>query len=506
MAEDPKSPQSPDQLGGSLRGKVSGVTRIGGRAFAIGAGVAALLMFLIFYGVTKKNTPPAAGPGSGPTLAPIAQQTENGDFGATVPIVPTAGPSAEPTYSLVTPSPDLTAAPVRPAPVAAAVPFVPRISQADLAAQAAENARRQKDEADRLAAAKKRADDLELAKRSRILTGQGQQAGAGGGAVDATSGAQQLSFAGNGSETSGAAGPASGGGAYGGNGAPGTNGGAQPGTGIGAGSGDGTFGAAPNGGGANALLGRPNPPASAPAATEASTGFLTGPLNQYGRVGAANINLPAGGTPGDFLQAQRFAPISPFEITASSVIPAALITGIDSELQGLISAQIREDVYDSKTGKYLLIPKGARLVGLYRSATGYGSSRLLVAWQRLIFPDTSSIDLLNMSGADVEGGAGFGGDVDNHYGKIFGAALLTSVLAAGASLASPQQQSIGIGGNVSPGTLVSQEVSQNILNIGTNITNKALNIPPDVHVKKGYPFLVVVDRDIVLPGPYGNGL
>jgi type IV secretion system protein VirB10 len=244
--------------------------------------------------------------------------------------------------------------------------------------------------------------------------------------------------------------------------------------------------------------------AAAPAEGRAAqaTAYLDGPAGQYA-VQPANVVLPQGGNPKDFLQAQRFAPVSPYEIVASSVIPAILITGLDSELPGLVSAEVREDVYDSKTGRYLLIPRGSRLVGLYNSQIQYGQTRVLVAWQRLIFPDTSSIDLLNMSGADVQGGAGLSGSVDNHYGKIFGAALLTSVIAAGAELASPQSTSVFT--NPSAGQVISQAVGQQIAQTSTQIVQKNLNIPPTLHIPRGYSFIVIVDRDMVLPGVYHGG-
>ncbi|MBD5606556.1 MAG: TrbI/VirB10 family protein, partial [Candidatus Eremiobacteraeota bacterium] len=232
-----------------------------------------------------------------------------------------------------------------------------------------------------------------------------------------------------------------------------------------------------------------------------STAYLDGPSGQYA-VQGANINLPEGGSPKDILQAQRFAPVSKFEIVASSIIPASLITGIDSTLPGLVSALVREDVYDSHTGKYLLIPRGSRLVGVYDNQVQYGQSRLLVAWQRLIFPDTTSIDLLNMPGNDSGGYAGFGGNVDNHFGLIFNAVLLTSAFAVGAELASPQTG--GITYNQSTGQLVTQSVGSNIAQTGTNIVNKDLSIPPTIHIAPGYPFFVFVDRDIVLPGVYHN--
>ena len=108
-----------------------------------------------------------------------------------------------------------------------------------------------------------------------------------------------------------------------------------------------------------------------------------------------------------------------------------------------------------------------------------------------------------MPGADVEGGAGLGGIVDNHYGKIFGAAILTSILAAGLQLAQPpQEQNATILQQPTAGQTVSQSVGTEVLQTGVELVRKNLSIPPTVFVQKGYPFLVVVDRDMVLPGPY----
>jgi type IV secretion system protein VirB10 len=246
----------------------------------------------------------------------------------------------------------------------------------------------------------------------------------------------------------------------------------------------------PYDGGASGQNGRGAQPAYGAAAS--SRDFLNGPVGQYSCLASAESARD------DYLPSQRAKPRSQYEVLAGSIIPAALITGINSELAGLISAQVREDVYDTKTGKYLLIPRGSRLLGLYRSGVQYGQSRVLVAWTRLIFPDTTGIDLQGMTGADVEGNAGLGGTVDNHYGKIFGAALLTSILSAGLQLSQPQQQTY----YPNPGQVAAGAASQQILSIGGSLASKALGIAPTVHIPKGYPFSVIVDKDIVFPGMY----
>ena len=115
-------------------------------------------------------------------------------------------------------------------------------------------------------------------------------------------------------------------------------------------------------------------------------------------------------------------PASPYTVMTGSVIPAVLVSGIDSDLPGPILAQVSENVFDSASGRRLLIPQGSRLIGIYRSASSYGQQRVQIAWQRLIFPDTSSMDLPQMPGSDQGGYAGFTDQVNNHYLATFGTA------------------------------------------------------------------------------------
>ena len=127
----------------------------------------------------------------------------------------------------------------------------------------------------------------------------------------------------------------------------------------------------------------------------------------------------------------KMKPLSPFEVKAGTYITAALETGIDSDLPGSIKAQVSENVYDTVSGNYILIPQGAKIIGQYDSKVSFGQNRALVVWNRIIFPDGSSIDLEKMSGVDISGYAGFSDKLNNHYLKIYGNAVLLSLMGAG---------------------------------------------------------------------------
>jgi type IV secretory pathway VirB10-like protein len=134
------------------------------------------------------------------------------------------------------------------------------------------------------------------------------------------------------------------------------------------------------------------------------------------------------------LDSQPEAPRTPFELRAGFVVPATLISGINSDLPGQIMAQVAQHVYDTPTGKHLLIPQGSRLVGTYSSDVAYGQARVLVAWQRIVFPDGKAMDIGAMPGADSAGYAGFNDQVNNHYLRTFGSAFLMSGVTAGITL------------------------------------------------------------------------
>jgi type IV secretion system protein VirB10 len=192
---------------------------------------------------------------------------------------------------------------------------------------------------------------------------------------------------------------------------------------------------------------------------------------------------------------------SPFEINSGTVIPAVLVTGLNSDLPGEIIAQVSESVFDTATGNHLLIPKGAKLFGRYDSQVSYGQNRLLVAWQRVIFPNGATLEIGGMGGVDKTGGAGFEDQVDNHYWRLFTGALLTSIFSAGIQLSQPQTSS-NINGAPNMGQTIGASVGQQIGQLGVAISQKNLAIAPTIVIRQGYRFSVMVDKDVVFPGAY----
>nr|MCH9665426.1 conjugal transfer protein TrbI [Gammaproteobacteria bacterium] len=193
-------------------------------------------------------------------------------------------------------------------------------------------------------------------------------------------------------------------------------------------------------------------------------------------------------------------PRSPFSLQTGFVIPATLISGINSELPGQITAQVSQDVYDTSVGRYKLIPQGSRLVGAYSSDVVFGQGRLLVAWQRIIFPDGKTRDIGAMPGSAGAGYAGFNDKVNNHYFRIFGSALLMSAVIAGATYS--QRDSGGVLGRQSAGSVLSQSLGQQLGRVTTMLMRKNLNIAPTLEIRPGYRFNVVVTKDLVFKKPY----
>jgi type IV secretory pathway VirB10-like protein len=209
----------------------------------------------------------------------------------------------------------------------------------------------------------------------------------------------------------------------------------------------------------------------------------------------------AAGSSRDRLFAGRLDDPSPYELHAGSIIPATLLTGINADLPGTIVAQVCDDVFDSVTGRYLLIPRGTRLVGTYDSKIAQGQRRVLVAWTRLLYPDGSSLDLLGMAGTDPAGYAGFGAKVDEHLSKTFDAALLLSIIGAGAQLSQPQR-SATLDAVPDIGQTIAGAIGQQIGNTSIQLVQRQLQIAPTLEVPPGYIFDVLVDRDVVLSAPY----
>jgi type IV secretory pathway VirB10-like protein len=206
-----------------------------------------------------------------------------------------------------------------------------------------------------------------------------------------------------------------------------------------------------------------------------------------------------------YLQEQLQNPLSPYELKAGAIIPAILITGINSDLPGQITAQVRSNVYDTIAGKHLLIPQGAKLTGVYDAQVAFGQQRVLVVWKRIIFPNGQSINLEGMPGVDMSGFAGFKDQVDNHYFRIFGSVILMSLLSAGAQMSQPQQQFDSSRGQLSVNQALAASLGTNIMNTANSLTQKNLGVQPTLVIRSGYLFNVTVTKDIVFPSSYVVG-
>ena len=195
------------------------------------------------------------------------------------------------------------------------------------------------------------------------------------------------------------------------------------------------------------------------------------------------------------------APRTLYELRAGFVIPATLISGINSELPGQIIGQVTQDVYDTATGKYKLIPQGSRLVGAYTSDIAYGQSRLMAAWQRIIFPDGKALDIGAMPAADSAGYAGLSDQVNNHYFRIFGSALLLSGVTAGMTHALDKGKEDR--GNVpSIQDSLNAALANQLGQVAIEMIRKNMNIAPTLEIRPGFRLNVMVVKDLTFTKPY----
>ncbi len=194
------------------------------------------------------------------------------------------------------------------------------------------------------------------------------------------------------------------------------------------------------------------------------------------------------------------SPASKYIVQAGSVIPAALLTGIRSDLPGQVTGQVTENVYDSPSGRYLLIPQGSRLIGIYDSQVSFGQSRVLLVWTRLIFPNGRSIVLERQSGADTEGYAGLEDQVDYHWSRLFMAAALSTLLGVGSELGASNTDSDIV-------RALRRGSSDSLNQTGQQIVRRNLNVQPTLTIRPGLPVRVIVNRDLVLaPYPSCGGM
>ncbi|MCA0850687.1 TrbI/VirB10 family protein [Salipiger thiooxidans] len=211
---------------------------------------------------------------------------------------------------------------------------------------------------------------------------------------------------------------------------------------------------------------------------DAATGFLNGPVDRQ-TVSPDRVAPPA----------------SPYILQAGAVIPAALITGIRSDLPGQITAQVTENVYDSPTGSLLLIPQGTRIIGQYDDDVTFGQRRVLLVWNRLILPGGRSIVLERLPGADASGYAGLEDGVDYHWWDLMRAAGLSTLLAVGAELASSDEDRLV--------SAIRDGAQDTVNQAGQQIVQRQLQVTPTLTIRPGFPVRIIVTRDLVFEPPGG---
>jgi type IV secretion system protein TrbI len=199
----------------------------------------------------------------------------------------------------------------------------------------------------------------------------------------------------------------------------------------------------------------------------------------------------------DYLVASVQHPRSPYELKAGTIVPAVLVTGINSDLPGPVIGQVRENVYDTVTGNYLLVPQGSRLIATYDSMVSWGQERVLVCWNRLIFPNGDSVNLQCMPAADLQGAAGVTDEVNEHWWRLIKGAAVSTLLAA---------TSEGLAGNVNSYNptvpqMFANGAGQNINQVGQQLTRRDLQVQPTITVRPGFSVNLIVTKDVVLP-PY----
>lgn len=189
-----------------------------------------------------------------------------------------------------------------------------------------------------------------------------------------------------------------------------------------------------------------------------------------------------------------------YEIKTGSVISAAMITSVNSDLPGNMIAQVTQNVYDSATGNYLLIPQGSRLFGVYDSRVIMGQQRVLVAWNRIVFPDGSAMTIPSIPGADMAGNSGFHQKVDNHYFRIFGSSILMALITAGTAYAVDESNNSDNENSLS--SQLNSALAQQLGQTTSSLLQKHLNIKPTLEIEAGYRFNIVLTKDLVFGGSY----
>jgi type IV secretion system protein TrbI len=199
----------------------------------------------------------------------------------------------------------------------------------------------------------------------------------------------------------------------------------------------------------------------------------------------------------DYLEVAMQHPRSPYEIKAGTVLPAVLITAINSDLPGPVVAQVREHVYDTVSGNTLLVPQGSRLIAQYDSMVAWGQERVLLCWNRLVLPNGDSMDLQCMPAADLKGAAGLADEVDEHWWRILKGATVATLLSVGTAYAAGDTAAY----NPTVGQVVARSASGEIGTVGAQLTRNNLSIQPTITVRPGFSVNVIVTKDMIVP-PY----
>ncbi len=190
-------------------------------------------------------------------------------------------------------------------------------------------------------------------------------------------------------------------------------------------------------------------------------------------------------------------PVSPWQVMAGTVLRAALITGLNSDLPGFVIAKLTEDVFDTVTGRVLLLPRGTRLLGRYDSRVAFGQERALVVWHRLILPNGASVVVENLPAADMAGQAGLSDSVDLHMWQLARGVLLSSLLGVGTELAWEDEDSIT--------RAFRESVQKGADSAGSALIQRELDVQPTIRVRPGWPLAVLVHRDLVLRPWHATG-
>lgn len=237
-----------------------------------------------------------------------------------------------------------------------------------------------------------------------------------------------------------------------------------------------------------------------------SRGAAEAPIAPIGGAVAVPVaapSVPAGGQQGKLAFVEKVGPVEvynahqlesprlPYQLMAGSVIAASLITGLNSDLPGQVIAQVTEPVYDTATGGFLLIPQGARLIGVYDSVVAFGQSRALLVWQRLILPDGSSIQLDNLPATDAGGYAGLADKVDFHTWQMLKGVGLSTLLGVGTEISFGDDESDLI-------RAIRQSTQQSVSQAGQQVVTKQLDVQPTIRVRPGWPLRVIVHKDLIL--------